>query len=63
MKVKLCNYAKNQLPGGKYWNPEEKIKEILKTLKRSNDLCDSILGLNDYLTTALSNLHQMKNQN
>ena len=50
MKAKLCNYAKNQLPGGKYWNPEEKIKEILKTL-------------NDYLTTALPNLHQMTKSN
>lgn len=63
MKTKLCNYAKNQLPGGKYWNPKEETKKILKSLKPSNDLCESILGLNDYLTTALPNLHQMTKSN
>ena len=30
-----------------------------KELKPSNDLCESILGLNDYLTTAIPNLHQL----
>jgi len=48
-----------QLLGGKYYSPKEEIKKILKSLKPSNRLCESILGLNDYLTTALPNLHQM----
>ena len=48
MKSKLCSYAQHQLPGGIYHNPEPAIKEILAD-SHSNDLCESILGLNDYL--------------
>jgi len=52
MKKKLCTYAMHQLPGGMYWNPKDPIiKEQLAELKPSNDLCESILGLNDYLAT------------
>ena len=58
MKEKLCTYAQNQLPGGRYWNPDDAIKKQLTGLKPSNDLCESILGLNDYLTTKISNLNQ-----
>ena len=29
----------------------------------NNDLCESILGLNDYLTTAIPNLHQVTKSN
>ena len=47
MKEKLSTYAQNQLPEGKYWEPEPAIKLILKEIKPSNDLCESILGLND----------------
>lgn len=54
MKEKLGTYAQNQLPG----EPEPAIKVILKEIKPSNDLCESILGLNDYLTTAIPNMHQ-----
>ena len=32
-------------------------------LKPSNDVCELILGINDYLTTALPNLHQMSCSN
>ena len=63
MKEKLGTYAQNQLPGGKYWEPEPAIKVILKEIKPSNDLCESILGLNDYLTTAIPNMHQMSRSN
>ena len=56
-------YAQNQLPGGKYWDPDPAVKATLKKLKPSNDLCESILGLNDYLTTAIPNLHQMTRSN
>ena len=63
MRSKLCDYARNQLPNGKYWNPTSKIKEILEKLKPSNDLCESILGLNDYLCTAMPNLSQITKSN
>ena len=50
MRRKLKWYAKDYLPGGKYWDPPEIIQTIQK-LKPSNDiiLCESILGLNDWL--------------
>ena len=54
---------KNQLPGGRYWEPEVSVKKVLAELKPSNDLCESILGVNDYLTTAIPNLHQMARPN
>ena len=63
MKEKLCTYANSQLPGGDYWEPEEAVKSILLQLKPNNDLCESILGLNDYLTSAIPNLHQMSKSN
>ena len=63
MKKKLLSYAQNQLPGGKYWEPDPNIKMILKSLKPNNDICESILGLNDYLSTALPNMHQMSKSN
>ena len=63
MKEKLSDYAKAQLPGGKYWKPNPSILAVLKALKPSNDVCESILGLNDYLTTAIPNLHQMTRSN
>ena len=63
MKEKLCSYAQKQLPGGCYWNPDQQIKDVLCQLKPSNDVCESILGLNDYLTTAIPNLNQMARSN
>ena len=63
MRSKLCTYAQNQLPGGKYWDPEPDVKKVLAELKPSNDLCESIFGLNDYLTTTIPNLHPMARSN
>ena len=63
MQEKLVNYAREWLPGGRYWEPDDKTKAILQELQPSNDLCESILGLNDYLTTAIPNLHQMTRSN
>ena len=60
---KLCTYAQNQLPGGKYWEPEPAVEATLKKLKPNNDFCESILGLNDYLTTAIPNLQQTVRSN
>lgn len=59
MKAKLCSYAKSLLPGGRYWEPEPEVEAILRNIKPNNDLCESILGLNDYLMTAIPNLHQL----
>lgn len=63
MRGKLCTYAEKQLPGGEYWEPEASVKNVLKKIKPSNDLCESILGLNDYLTTAIPNLTQAARSN
>ena len=63
MREKLCTYAHSQLPGGEYWDPEPQVKNLLCCIKPSNDVCESILGLNDYLTTAIPNLHQMARSN
>ena len=63
MQEKLENYAREWLPGGRFWDPDHKTKAILKELQPSNDLCESILGLNDYLTSAIPNMHQMTRSN
>lgn len=61
MRKKLCTYAhmQNHLPGGIYWDPEPSLKATLKELKPSNDLCESILGLNDYLNKSMKWLQQL----
>ena len=56
---KLSSYGQDQLPRGCYWEPDQQVWDILHELKPSNDVCESILGLNDYLTTAIPKLHQM----
>ena len=63
MERKLATYAHHQLPGGIYWDLEPKIKAILSKLEPSNDICESILGLNDYLSTAMPNMHQVTRSN
>ena len=63
MKEKLSSYAADQLPGGCYWEPDQQVQDILRELKPSNDVCESVLGLNDYLTSAIPNLHQMARSN
>ena len=63
MADKLITYAKDQLPGGRYWDPEPETKEILSQLEPNNDLCESILGLNDYLFTAVPNMDQLTRSN
>ena len=55
MREKLCTYASSMLPGRKYWEPDPATEAVLQQLKPNNDLCESILGLNDYLTTAIPN--------
>lgn len=63
MKAKLLTYAASQLPGGKYWEPEPQVETVLCQLRPNNDLCESILGLNHYLVTALPNMTQQTRSN
>ena len=63
MANKLITYAKDQLPDGRYWDPEPETKEILSQLEPNNDLCESILGLNDYLFTTIPNMDQLTRSN
>ena len=63
MNKKLQHYAMKQLPGGIYWDPQPHIKVILSEISPSNDVCESILGLNDYLSTAIPNMHQQTRSN
>ena len=58
MYSKLSDYKKDQLPGGKYWNPDSSTKAILVTLKPNNDICESTFGLNDWLTSSIPNMRQ-----
>ena len=61
---KLCAYARNQLPGSKYWEPKDiHTKGVLYRLKPNNAVCESILRLNDYLITALPNMKQVTKSN
>ena len=63
MKEKLDSYAVDQLPGGRYWNPDKQVRDTLYKFPPSNDVCESILGFNDYLTTVVPNLHLMSRSN
>ena len=63
MNEKLQHYAMKQLPGGIYWDPQPHIKTILSEIDPSNDICESILGLNDYLSTTLPNIQQQTRSN
>ena len=58
MKEKLMAYASSHLPGGEFWEPDTDVRSVLSTIKPTNDLCESILSLNDYLSTVLPNLDQ-----
>ena len=60
MKEKWCHYPRSNLPGGIYLEPSDpQVRKVLSEVRPSNDFCESILGLNDHLTTSLPNLHQV----
>ena len=63
MRKKLKSYAKEQLPGGKYWDPPSKVAKVLKEIQPSNDICESILGLNDWLQTIMPSVSQLTKSN
>jgi len=58
MADKLQAYKCDQLPGGELWNPSERVKSLLANLEPTNDMCESILGLNDWLQKGTPNLSQ-----
>ena len=58
MGLKLKTYKADQLPGGKFWSPSHAISEALKDLDPTNDACESILGLNDWLQKGTPNMSQ-----
>ena len=39
------------------------MQAVLRELRPSNDICESILGLNDYLHTSIPNNHQIVRSN
>ena len=63
MRDKLCSYASYFLPNVIYWEPDLETTTVLQALEPSNDLCESILGLNDYLGTAVPNMLQFTKSN
>ena len=63
MRDKLKSYAKDQLPGGKYWDPPPNVAKILEEIEPSNDVCESILGLNDWLQTSMPSASQLTKRN
>ena len=58
MAQKLKTYKEDQLPGGKHWDPSPSIREALKDLEPTNDACESILVLNDWLQKTTPNITQ-----
>ena len=58
MADKIQAYKSDHLPGGELWNPSEKVKSLLFNLEPTNDMCESILGLNDWLQKSTQNLSQ-----
>lgn len=48
---------------GEYCEPDPAIQAVIQQVKPNNDPCESILGLNDNLTTAIPNLHQLSDLN
>ena len=55
---KLKSYKKDHLPGGRYFSPDEKTREVLSSLEPHNDLSESVFGKNDWLTVILPNMSQ-----
>ena len=58
MAEKLRLYKADQLPGGKSWSPSDAIKKALAPVEPTNDLCEGILGLNDWRQKVTPNCSQ-----
>ena len=58
MLDKLKTYKAEQLPGGKLWNPDQATRKALAKIQPTNDLCEGILGLNDWIQKRTPNFNQ-----
>jgi len=58
MAETLTSYKADQLPGGKLWSANDRVKKALADVTPTNDLCEGILGLNDWLQKVTPNLSQ-----
>ena len=58
MLDKIKTYKAEQLPGGKLWNPDPDTRKALAKIQPTNDLCEGILGLNDWLQKRTPNFSQ-----
>ena len=59
MLNKIKTYKAEQLPGGKLWNPDPDTRKALAKIQPTNDLCEGILGLNDWLQKRTPNFSQL----
>ena len=58
MAKTLQSYKQDQLPGGTYWDPNDHTKAVHRQLKPNNDICESLLGLKDWISAPLVNAKQ-----
>ncbi len=58
MLDKIRIYKAEQLPGGKLWNPSTDTRKALENIQPTSDLCEGILGLNDWLRKRTPNFSQ-----
>ena len=63
IKKKAHAFTNFNYQGSKHWEHNQEVKAILKSFKPNNDICERILGLKNYLSTTLPNLHQMSQSN
>ena len=57
---KMKAYKAELLPGGKLWNPDPDTRKALEKVRPTNDLCERILGLNDWIQKRTPNISQQK---
>ena len=51
-------YKADQLAGGKMWDPTDDVRKTIEGLEATNDVTESILGLNDWLQKRVPNYAQ-----
>ena len=58
MAEKLSVYKADQLPGGKMFELIDAVRKAIEGLEATNDITESILGLNDWIQKAVPNFAQ-----
>jgi hypothetical protein len=51
-------YKADQLPGGRLWEPSSHVRELCTNIPSTNDKCESLLGLNDWIHRRNPNFSQ-----